>query len=165
MTCAGVIFGHAGDAHVHVNPLIDVSVADWRRRANSLFEEVTALAGAAVRQPDERPGEQGGQHRLDHREVLADAGARAAAERQVLEAMALALCAPKSLLIERIRIFPQRLVAMDEPGPDRDDVPRSDVLTPEPVRSHGLTVEARNRWIQAQRLCQYLAKEWEPVSQ
>ena len=26
----GVIFGHAGDAHVHVNPLVDVGQPDWR---------------------------------------------------------------------------------------------------------------------------------------
>jgi FAD/FMN-containing dehydrogenase len=39
----GVIFGHAGDAHVHVNPLIDVRLPDWRARMESLFEEVCAL--------------------------------------------------------------------------------------------------------------------------
>jgi FAD/FMN-containing dehydrogenase len=39
----GVIFGHAGDAHVHVNPLIDVRVTDWRKRAEALLDEVTAL--------------------------------------------------------------------------------------------------------------------------
>ena len=39
----GVIFGHAGDAHVHVNPLIDVSASDWRSRAARLLDEVTAL--------------------------------------------------------------------------------------------------------------------------
>jgi FAD/FMN-containing dehydrogenase len=39
----GVIFGHAGDAHVHVNPLIDVSLPDWRERARALLEEVTEL--------------------------------------------------------------------------------------------------------------------------
>ncbi|MGH8324234.1 MAG: FAD-binding oxidoreductase, partial [Steroidobacteraceae bacterium] len=32
----GVIFGHAGDAHVHVNPLIDVRIPDWRARATRL---------------------------------------------------------------------------------------------------------------------------------
>ena len=40
----GVIFGHAGDAHVHVNPLIDVRQADWRERVNGLLADVTALA-------------------------------------------------------------------------------------------------------------------------
>ena len=40
---AGVIFGHAGDAHVHVNPLIDVRLPDWRARAESLLDEVSAL--------------------------------------------------------------------------------------------------------------------------
>ena len=40
----GVIFGHAGDAHVHVNPLVDVSQPDWRQRVDGLLLEVTALA-------------------------------------------------------------------------------------------------------------------------
>jgi FAD/FMN-containing dehydrogenase len=40
----GVIFGHAGDAHVHVNPLVDVRAPDWRQRVDALLEEVTTLA-------------------------------------------------------------------------------------------------------------------------
>ena len=40
----GVIFGHAGDAHVHVNPLVDVRRPDWRQRVDGLLLEVTALA-------------------------------------------------------------------------------------------------------------------------
>ena len=39
----GVIFGHAGDAHVHVNPLIDVSLPDWRERMRRILDEVTDL--------------------------------------------------------------------------------------------------------------------------
>jgi FAD/FMN-containing dehydrogenase len=39
----GVIFGHAGDSHVHVNPLIDVRLPDWRERLLAVLEEVTAL--------------------------------------------------------------------------------------------------------------------------
>ncbi len=39
----GVIFGHAGDAHVHVNPLIDVSLPDWRSQVDGLLEDVVAL--------------------------------------------------------------------------------------------------------------------------
>src|SRR5207248_9388590 len=39
----GVIFGHAGDAHVHVNPLIDVSAADWKDRVTRILNEVTDL--------------------------------------------------------------------------------------------------------------------------
>jgi FAD/FMN-containing dehydrogenase len=39
----GVIFGHAGDAHIHVNPLIDVSALDWRSRVAHILDEVTAL--------------------------------------------------------------------------------------------------------------------------
>jgi FAD/FMN-containing dehydrogenase len=39
----GVIFGHAGDAHVHVNPLIDVSKDGWRARAEGLLDDVVDL--------------------------------------------------------------------------------------------------------------------------
>jgi FAD/FMN-containing dehydrogenase len=39
----GVIFGHAGDAHIHVNPLIDVSASDWRSRVARILDEVTTL--------------------------------------------------------------------------------------------------------------------------
>ncbi len=39
----GVIFGHAGDAHIHVNPLIDVSQKDWRTQLDGLLEDVVAL--------------------------------------------------------------------------------------------------------------------------
>ncbi len=39
----GVIFGHAGDAHVHVNPLIDVSRTDWRDDVEGLLDDVVAL--------------------------------------------------------------------------------------------------------------------------
>jgi len=42
----GVIFGHAGDAHVHVNPLVDVSRPDWRSRVNAILNEVVTLAGS-----------------------------------------------------------------------------------------------------------------------
>jgi FAD/FMN-containing dehydrogenase len=42
----GVIFGHAGDAHVHVNPLIDVSRPDWRDRVNAILEDVVTLAAS-----------------------------------------------------------------------------------------------------------------------
>jgi FAD/FMN-containing dehydrogenase len=41
----GVIFGHAGDAHVHVNPLIDVSRSDWREKVEGLLEDVVVLTG------------------------------------------------------------------------------------------------------------------------
>ncbi len=39
----GVIFGHAGDAHAHVNALIDVRRSDWRERARALVDDVTGL--------------------------------------------------------------------------------------------------------------------------
>lgn len=42
----GVIFGHAGDAHVHVNALVDVREDDWRDRVRLLFANVVALTSA-----------------------------------------------------------------------------------------------------------------------
>ena len=42
----GVIFGHAGDAHMHVNPLIDVSRADWRDAVAGLLEDVVQLTAS-----------------------------------------------------------------------------------------------------------------------
>ncbi|HET7552279.1 MAG TPA: FAD-binding oxidoreductase [Gemmatimonadaceae bacterium] len=39
----GVIFGHAGDAHAHVNPLIDVRLPDWRERVTALLDDVVSL--------------------------------------------------------------------------------------------------------------------------
>jgi hypothetical protein len=41
-----VIFGHAGDAHVHVNPLIDVRLSDWRARVACLLEDVVTLTAS-----------------------------------------------------------------------------------------------------------------------
>ena len=40
---AGVIFGHAGDAHVHVNPLLNVGEPDWRPTLERILLEVTDL--------------------------------------------------------------------------------------------------------------------------
>jgi len=40
---SGVIFGHAGDAHVHVNPLIDVRRPDWRKTVSDLLDDVVGL--------------------------------------------------------------------------------------------------------------------------
>jgi FAD/FMN-containing dehydrogenase len=42
----GVIFGHAGDAHVHANALVDVSEAHWRERIEHLLMEVTGLVAS-----------------------------------------------------------------------------------------------------------------------
>lgn len=42
----GVIFGHAGDAHVHVNPLVDVTRSDWRARVAAILDEVVALTAS-----------------------------------------------------------------------------------------------------------------------
>ncbi len=39
----GVIFGHAGDAHVHVNPLVDLRESDWRARLDRLLSDVAEL--------------------------------------------------------------------------------------------------------------------------
>ena len=40
---SGVIFGHAGDAHVHVNPLIDLRQPDWRKTVSDLLDDVVGL--------------------------------------------------------------------------------------------------------------------------
>ena len=40
---SGVIFGHAGDAHVHVNPLLDVRQPEWRSQVSGLLEDVVSL--------------------------------------------------------------------------------------------------------------------------
>lgn len=40
---SGVIFGHAGDGHVHVNPLIDVRQPDWRQQVSGLLDDVVGL--------------------------------------------------------------------------------------------------------------------------
>ncbi|HZE09501.1 MAG TPA: FAD-binding oxidoreductase [Gemmatimonadaceae bacterium] len=39
----GVIFGHAGDAHVHVNPLVAVEESDWRDTVQGLLDDVVTL--------------------------------------------------------------------------------------------------------------------------
>lgn len=39
----GVIFGHAGDSHVHVNPLIDTARAGWRDDVEGLLADVVSL--------------------------------------------------------------------------------------------------------------------------
>lgn len=38
-----VIFGHAGDGNLHVNPLVDVTSVGWRARVRAILEEVVAL--------------------------------------------------------------------------------------------------------------------------
>jgi FAD/FMN-containing dehydrogenase len=42
----GVIFGHAGDSHVHVNPLVDVGHANWRGRVERILLDVMTLAAS-----------------------------------------------------------------------------------------------------------------------
>lgn len=47
----GVIFGHAGDAHIHVNPLVDVNRAGWRDRVRGALLnacELTARLGGTL---------------------------------------------------------------------------------------------------------------------
>ena len=39
----GVIFGHAGDSHVHVNPLVDVGKPDWRDRVQRILDAAVEL--------------------------------------------------------------------------------------------------------------------------
>jgi FAD/FMN-containing dehydrogenase len=42
----GVIFGHAGDSHVHVNPLVDVARDGWRDRIRRILDAVTSLTAS-----------------------------------------------------------------------------------------------------------------------
>jgi len=39
----GVIFGHAGDGNVHVNPLVDVESDDWERRVREALDRTVEL--------------------------------------------------------------------------------------------------------------------------
>jgi FAD/FMN-containing dehydrogenase len=41
-----VIFGHAGDGNLHVNPLVDVAAPDWRGTLEAVIDEVTAGVAA-----------------------------------------------------------------------------------------------------------------------
>lgn len=41
-----VVFGHAGDANVHANVLLDLSEPDWLPRARSVLDDVTELVRA-----------------------------------------------------------------------------------------------------------------------
>jgi FAD/FMN-containing dehydrogenase len=41
-----VIFGHAGDAHAHVNALVDVRAPEWRVKLDEVFYRVTALVAS-----------------------------------------------------------------------------------------------------------------------
>jgi len=38
-----VIFGHAGDANIHVNPLVDTSQPGWRAHVEAALDEVVTL--------------------------------------------------------------------------------------------------------------------------
>lgn len=53
----GVIFGHAGDAHVHVNALVDVREVHWRDSIRSLFERITSLTIALGGSPSGEHGD------------------------------------------------------------------------------------------------------------
>jgi FAD/FMN-containing dehydrogenase len=41
-----VVFGHAGDANVHANPLLDLAEPDWLSRARSVLDDVAELVRA-----------------------------------------------------------------------------------------------------------------------
>ena len=41
-----MVFGHAGDANVHVNSLLDVNDAAWRARARGILEDAADLVAA-----------------------------------------------------------------------------------------------------------------------
>jgi len=41
-----VIFGHAGDGNLHVNPLVDVTAGDWRQDVAEVLEEIARVVAA-----------------------------------------------------------------------------------------------------------------------
>ncbi len=41
-----VVFGHAGDGNVHVNPLVDVHSGTWRHRVRRTLDQVTTLVAS-----------------------------------------------------------------------------------------------------------------------
>jgi FAD/FMN-containing dehydrogenase len=41
-----VIFGHAGDGNLHVNPLVDVAVAGWQRQVEGIVYEIAEAVAA-----------------------------------------------------------------------------------------------------------------------
>jgi FAD/FMN-containing dehydrogenase len=53
----GTVFGHAGDANVHVNALIDVRQDRWRERLGQLLEEVTELTASLGGTPSGEHGD------------------------------------------------------------------------------------------------------------
>lgn len=42
----GVIFGHAGDSHVHANAMVDFRRPDWRTRIQAILDDVVALTAS-----------------------------------------------------------------------------------------------------------------------
>jgi FAD/FMN-containing dehydrogenase len=42
----GVLFGHAGDGHMHANVLVDTTEPDWQARIERLFDEVVELTAS-----------------------------------------------------------------------------------------------------------------------
>jgi FAD/FMN-containing dehydrogenase len=42
----GVLFGHAGDGHLHANVLVDVASPDWRQRLTMLFDDTVRLVAS-----------------------------------------------------------------------------------------------------------------------
>ena len=76
-------------------------------------------------------GQQG--QRFGRGELGADAGSRPRAERQILKAMPPALFG-EAIDVEGVRIGPQLAVAMEDPGPNREDVAWLDIRIP-PSRS------------------------------
>lgn len=41
-----VLFGHAGDGNLHVNPLVDLGVPAWRERVRTILDETVALVAS-----------------------------------------------------------------------------------------------------------------------
>ena len=104
--------------------------------------------------------------RFGRGEAGADADSGTASERQILKTMPFGLClGGETSRIEPVRIVPQFAMAMEQPGPDRNDVARAHLMLPEPVRLDCLSVEARRRGLESKGLLDDPPKQGQPIGQ
>lgn len=138
LSTLGVVFGHAGDAHAHVNPLIDTSNSAWRvkvQRLTGTVCDLTSRLGGTL------TGEHGdGRLRAPLLSTVWSTGARAAF------ANIKAAGDPSGILNPGCKISSAQSAAADFPGVVRYD-PQAPPL-PEPVRQALDAMERARGWDQ-----------------
>ena len=101
--------------------------------------------------------------RFEHGEVIADAGPRPTAERQVLPAIpALGVFRAESVGVEHQRVVPQGGIAMHGVDPDRHHGAGFDPVAVDVEVLHRHPGSRGRRWAQAQRLVQHLDRVPQP---